>query len=250
MRVFSGVVLALLLTGTVAAQQSASPPLEDKRLTIHTLVREDIFAGWMQDDLTRMSRGEANIEKLLVSRPDQKAPLLAWKGGATIYRAVKAREAGNAAEYARLYKTGMAELDEAKRAGPQDGGVHSIVGGSLLLFGDRLAPEHRSPSWEASYQSYNFLWGAQGAIADKLPPHHRGELTAGVVMSAQRTGRTAEANERLDKMLAVVKGTPYEAEALRWKADMKTAPTSSLVCKNCHDDGRLGPTLARLAPKA
>lgn len=250
MRIFTGMVLALLTAGTVAAQQAASPPLEDKRLTIHTLVREDIFAGWMQNDLARMGRGEANIEKLLVSRPDQRGPLLAWKGGATIDRAVLAREAGNNAEYQRLYKAGMDLFDEAKKAAPEDGGVHSIVGGTLLLFGDRLAPEHRAPSWEASYQSYNVLWASQSAIADKLPVHHRGEMLAGSVMSAQRTGRTAEANERLDKMLAVVKGTPYEAEALSWKADLKTASGKSLICKNCHEDGRLGPTLARLAPKA
>ena len=82
---------------TVAAAQSPQPPLADSRLTVHTLVREDIFAGWMTDDMARFERGEKNIQLLLERRPDQKANLLAWKGGATLYRAVRANENNRAA---------------------------------------------------------------------------------------------------------------------------------------------------------
>ena len=57
----------------VAAAQSADPLLLDTRLTVHTLVREDIFAGWRTNTLDRLSKAEQNIEILLKERPDQRA---------------------------------------------------------------------------------------------------------------------------------------------------------------------------------
>jgi hypothetical protein len=40
--------------GDVADQQSPIPPIGDTRLTVHTLVREDIFAGFMGNNLEKM----------------------------------------------------------------------------------------------------------------------------------------------------------------------------------------------------
>ena len=37
-----------------ALGQSPAPPLSDTRLSIHTLVREDIFAGWRSDNWSGM----------------------------------------------------------------------------------------------------------------------------------------------------------------------------------------------------
>ena len=73
---------------TVAAAQSIEPPISDTRLTVHTLVREDIFAGFLDNDMNRFSRAERNIEALLKERPSEKANLLAWRAGAEMYRAV------------------------------------------------------------------------------------------------------------------------------------------------------------------
>ena len=39
-----------------------------------------------------------------------------------------------------------------------------------------------------------------------------------MVQSAQRTGRTQEMAEHLDRMLMLLQGTPYEATAQQWKA--------------------------------
>src|SRR5688572_25333540 len=102
MRILTGGLMAILLATAVSAQPAAAPPLDDKRFSIHTLVREDIFAGFMSDDAARMARGEANVKRLLESRPDDRAALLAWQGGAEFYHAVRAREAGRTAEYRRL----------------------------------------------------------------------------------------------------------------------------------------------------
>ena len=70
----------------------------DSRLPVHTIVREDIFAGVMAHDMDRLARADRNIEVLLVERPDAKAPLLAWKGSIALTRAVYVRamfEAGH-----------------------------------------------------------------------------------------------------------------------------------------------------------
>src|SRR5215510_10687137 len=114
---------ALVLAGTVAAQTAAPPPVTDTRPTVHTIVREDIFAGFLEKDMTRFARGEANVEELLKTRPNEKGSLLAWKGGAKLYRAVLAREAGDAAGYARLHGEAIPILQEALKNGTQqDGG--------------------------------------------------------------------------------------------------------------------------------
>jgi hypothetical protein len=41
-------------TALLAMSQSSVPPLSDTRLTFHTLVREDIFARLLDNDMARM----------------------------------------------------------------------------------------------------------------------------------------------------------------------------------------------------
>ena len=77
-----GRILVVVALATIVLAQSPEIPLTDSRLTIHTLVREDIFAGFLQGDMEKFSRGEKNIQLLLDLRPQEKPDLLAWKGGA------------------------------------------------------------------------------------------------------------------------------------------------------------------------
>ena len=113
-----------------------------------------------------------------------------------------------------------------------------------LKLSPAAAPQDRPAAWERAWRGYSALYAQQGAILDRLPPHHRGEVMAGLVQSAQRSGRHAEAAAALERMLPLVKGTPYEATALQWKADPASAARSNLACKGCHDRGRLAPILA------
>jgi hypothetical protein len=246
MRILTGGLMAILLAGAGPAQPTPEPPLDDTRLSIHTLVREDIFAGFMSDDAARMARGEANVKKLLASRPDDRAALLAWQGGAEFYHAVRAREAGKTAEYRRLLADADRRWTEAEASNSPDPGTLATMAGSIVLFGDRLAPADRPAAWERAWRGYSALYAQQGGILDKLPPHHRGEVMAGLVQSAQRSGRHAEFAAALERMLPLVKGTPYEATALKWKTDPASAARSNLACKQCHDPGRLAPMTAGL----
>jgi tetratricopeptide (TPR) repeat protein len=245
MRTLKIIVLAVILA-TAAVAYTTEIPLTDTRLTIHTLVREDIFAGFLQNDLERLTRAEKNIEVLLESRPKERPELLAWKGGAMLYRAVITSEKNQRAEYEQKYRQALALFAQAQQLAPSRDGVAAVTGGSFGLFADRLPKEHRAAAWERAYNAYQILWQQQSAGIDKFPVHHRGEVLSGVTQSAMRTGRTKEANEFLDKMLVMLAGTPYEPTAKQWKANPKAAENSSLLCMNCHEPGRLDARLAAL----
>jgi hypothetical protein len=240
-------ILVLLLVPIAGARaQSLEPPLSERRLTVHTLVREDIFAGFMANDMVRFARGERNIEQLLKDRPDQRGNLLAWRASAALHRATLAHEAGNAAEFLRILAAARADFAEAATQPSGNDGAAAITGGSYAVFADRLPEPQRAAAWADAYANYSLLWKQQGSVIDKLPVHHRGEVLGGLVQSAQRTGRTEEMAQHLDRMLTLVKGTPYEATAQQWKTDPASAATSKVTCKACHNPGRLSPQLTAL----
>lgn len=222
----------------------------DRRLTVHTLVREDIFAGFLVNDMTRFAQGEAALEQLDKERPNQRQHVRVWQGAAALYRSVLAYEAGNAAEGDKLYATAQSDYDEAVKLGPNDPGVWAVNGASRALFADRLPADKRSECWAKSYEFYQKMAAQQIAFADKLPVHIQGELLAGVAMSAQRTGHQADYEKSLDKMIELMANTPYGRTAQSWKDRPELVSKSTLLCKNCHDAGRLEPTKARLASSA
>jgi tetratricopeptide (TPR) repeat protein len=236
----------LFAIAAIAATPPPEPPLSDTRLTVHTLVREDVFAGFLDNDMERFARAERNIDTLLAQRPDQRANLLAWKAGAALYRAVRAHEDNDGATFQRRFQEALDTFAEASGLEGSNDGVPAITGGSLALFADRLPAQHRADAWSRAYDAYTTLWRQQGAVVDKLPVHHRGELLAGLAQSAERTGRREEAQQHVDKMLALLKGTPYEKTASAWKADPASAAASNLTCKTCHAPGRLSSRLAAL----
>ena len=239
--------LALLLIPIGAAKaQSPEPPLSDTRLTVHTLVREDVFAGFMANDMVRFARAERNVEQLLKDRPDQRGNLLAWRGSAAMYRAVLAHEAGDSAEFLTRLEAVRAAFAEAAKQTSGNDGVAAITGGTYSVFADRLPEPHRATAWADAYSNYSLLWQQQGSAIDKLPVHHRGEVIGGLVQSAQRTGRTEEMTQHLERMLTLMKGTPYEATAQQWKDNPASAATTKVTCKACHNPGRLSSTLASL----
>lgn len=242
------VVLALVVV-TSAAAQTQDALLMDTRLTVHALVREDIFAGFINNQIDRLAKAEQNIAVLMKARPEEQANLLAWKAGATLYRAVVAHEAGKTDEYMKLWKEASDGFTAAAKPTSGNGGVQAITGGSMAVFGDRLPEPQRAAAWQLAYENYSILWKQQGAGIEQMPVHFKGEVLAGLTQSAQRTGRTDEAAKMLDKMLEVLPNTPYEATAKQWKADPASATSSSLTCKNCHNPGRLAARLKSLEAK-
>jgi tetratricopeptide (TPR) repeat protein len=240
-------IVAFLAAATVlAAAQSPAPPLSDSRLSVNTLVREDIFAGFMDDDMERFARGEMNIDLLLKRRPGEKPVLLAWKAGATLYRAVRAFETERPDQFRQQFQDALNLFSEAKKLGPKDFGVAAATGGTFIVLADRLPPEHRGKAWAQAYDCYQQLWKQQSRIVEKLPTHLRGELLGGLAQSAQRTGRKQQAAEYLDKILALLPDTPYEPIARQWKEKPETAAQTSIACLTCHAPGRLSARQAAL----
>jgi len=231
---------------TAAFAQSPEPPIKDSRLSIHTLLREDIFAGFLTDDMERFNRGEKNIQALMELRPTQKAELLAWKGGATLYRAVRALENNQKEEFQRYYKSALESFSQARELDSRNGGVSAVTVGSLAIFADRLPKEYRAAAWSQAYESYQTLWKQQSAMAERLPLHLKGELLGGLAQSAQRTGHTEEMSQALDKIIAIIPNSPYESVAKKWKANPKAAESAGITCLSCHDGGRLSARLSEV----
>ena len=240
----------LLTLGFVAAISSAipaqapEPPLADTRLTVHTLVREDIFAGFLQNDLTRLARAEKNLDQLLASRPAERASILAWQGSAALTRAALANEGKQPDQFRQQYRRAQDLFAEAMKLGPDNVGVFAITGGTQTSVADRLPPQERTAGWELGYTAYQRLWKMQEQTIEKLPLHHKGEVLSGLAQTAQRTGRTEEANAQVERMLVLLPDTPYATRARQWKEDPATRTTTKLTCQTCHAPGTL---VARLA---
>lgn len=244
MRLVHLLFIVIVSSPGVAFSTDPSDHLTDKQLTIHTLVREDIFAGWRADNMDRFERGEQNVQKLLELRPDSRADLLAWRGGTELYRAVLAHESKEESKFRQHMQASKAAFAEAKKLGPDSNGVASVVGGSNAMFADRLPTEYRKAAWNSSYEGYQMLWRKQQSFVEKMPTHIRGELLAGLAQSSQRTGRNEELATYLDMILKVLPNTPYAKVAQRWKDKPQAAVTGNITCKTCHRPGRLTDRLA------
>lgn len=238
--------LLLFLFAAGAMAQTSEPPLSDSRLTIHTLIREDIFAGLLSNDMERFSRGERNIQLLLQQRPAEKAALLAWQAAASVYRAVRAQENSRSEEFQQKYQQALDLLSEANRLAPDNIGVAAVTGGTYAVLADRLPEKPRAAAWERSYDAYKVMWKQQAPIVEKLPLHIKGELLAGLAQAAQRTGRNEEASQYVDKILELLPDTPYENVGKQWRKNPQVAAKTTITCLSCHEPGRLAAKMTAL----
>ena len=148
--------------------------------------------------------------------------MLAWQGGTALTRAANANEAKQPDQFRQQYRRAQDLFAEAMKLAPEDVGVFAITGGSQVTLADRLPAAERAASWELGYTAYQRLWKLQEPIIEKLPLHHKGEVLSGLAQSAQRTGRSDEANAHLDRILTLMPDTVYANRARQWKDDPST----------------------------
>ena len=237
----------LCLLATAAFAQAPKTAMFDSRLPVHTILREDIFAGFMVNDMDRLARGEKTLEVLVLERPEDKAPLSAWKAAIALQRAVLAHEGKRSAEFEREYRKALELYAEAERLGPKDGGVTAVTAGSYALFADRLPEPYRVAAWSAAYKAYGKMWQEQAGAVDHFPLHLKGELLAGMAQSAQRTGHAVEGAQFLERIVKTMPGTAYASMAQKWIDAPEVAATTKLTCQSCHDAGRLAARTAAFA---
>lgn len=239
-------VAALAMPAAVPAQ-APEPPLADTRLTVHTLLREDVFAGFLQNDLTRLARAEKNADALLASRPAERPSVVAWQGSMALTRAVQAHEANQPDQFRQHYRRAQELFAEAMKIGPEVVGVWAIAGGTQVSVADRLPVPERREGWELGYTAYQQLWKLHGPIVEKLPVHMKGELLSGLAQTADRTGRSDEAAAQIERILTMMPDTPYAARARQWKEEPASRAASRLACQTCHGPGTLVARIAQVA---
>jgi hypothetical protein len=240
-------VVTIVAISVVVPAQAPEPPITDTRLTVHTLLREDVFAGFLQGDVARMARAEKNADMLLTSRPADRASILAWQGGLAMTRAAMANEAGEPERYQQHYRRAQELFAEAMKRGPDVVGVFAITGGSQVMIADRLPAAERKAAWELGYTAYQQLWRMQGQMIEKLPLHHKGEVLAGLAQAASRTGRSDEAAAHVERILTLLPDTTYATRARQWKDNPALRATSTLACQTCHGPGTLAARLAAVS---
>jgi tetratricopeptide (TPR) repeat protein len=238
------ILVACVAISAAVPAQAPEPPLADTRLTVHTLLREDIFAGFLQNDVARLTRAEKNADQLLASRPADRAPVLAWQGSIALTRAAMANDANQPDQFRQHYRRSQDLFAEAMKLAPDNVGVFAITGGTQVSIADRLPPAERKAGWELGYAAYQQLWKLQSQMIEKLPLHHKGEVLSGLAQTADRTGRSDEAAAQVERILTLLPDTPYASRARQWKDDPSGRAKSRLACQTCHGPGTL---VARLA---
>ena len=231
-------VFALALSSLAYSQGGSRP-----QLTIHTLVREDIFAGYMLGDMDRFQIGVGKVDEMLKEDP-KNAPALAWKGSSELFLSVRAREAGDAQSFRTRYAKAREYLGKACELATTDQGVIATAGASYVLLADRLPAAQRKEALQDGRLLLKKLEELQKSAVDQLPVHLKGELLAGLAQAAERLGDREEAKGYLKRIVDTMPGTPYQARAQKWLDEPETAGKSAIVCQTCHEPGRLKNRLA------
>jgi len=218
--------------------QSPNGSTFDPRIGTSSIVREDIFAGYLAHDHERQLRGEKNVEILLAERPKDRARLTAWKAWIVLNRAVDAYESKRMSEFERDYQRSLDLFSEAANIQPDDAGVLAITGSGFVTFSDRLPERVRRDAWNLAYKTYTKLWRVQEADFDNLALHSRGELLAGLAQAAQRSAHPSESAQMLEKIITTMSGTTYAVMAKKWVDSPEAAAKTNLTCRTCHEAGR------------
>jgi hypothetical protein len=209
-----------------------------KGMGASTWVREELFAGFLSNDMTLFDNGMKKTDALIAADP-KAADALAWRGGGELYLAVRALEAGDRAKFDTLYKKALESFSGAKAVmTPQtSAAVNAITGGTFTLFADRLPESMREDGWQKIRTHYGALREEQKEYFAKLPVHHRGEVLSGLAQAALRLGDKDAAKALLTEVVSTLPDTPYVPFARKALASMDAK--AKIACLTCHDAGRL-----------
>ncbi len=218
----------------------------EQRLTLHWLVREDIFAGVLANDRVRLEKGAKTLDT--VAAFYQPVDVYAWRAGVETMRAIWAHEDGKPEDFRRHYALAITYFDASRNASnAQTAAIPEIFeGGIYVAVADRLPESLRRGAWERCYSAYQKLNAMEAGRVDRLPLHMKGEVIAGLAVATQRTGRTDELPAALEAVQTKLAGSVYASAAKKWLADPASATKVRMACLTCHEPNTLGPKLDSL----
>jgi len=230
--------LSLLLLATAcggsaspapAPAQAVAPTKKPERFDM--LVREDFFAGLLENDQAALDRAMKVCEDTLARHP-QHAEAMVWHGGGLILRAGAAFRAGQQERGMKLWTDGLAEMDRAVALAPDDVGTR-IPRGATLLAASPFVPEpQRTQLLDKGLGDYERVLALQKDHFDRLGRHARMQLLYGLADGWNRRGDQARARRYFERVREVAPGTPYGERAEAFLAG-KTEP-SPVACGGCH----------------
>jgi len=224
-----------------AAPQEQRP----KGVPFYTWVREDLFAGWMADEMTRFERSMQKTQEYLKEDANN-MDAVNWLGAGTVFRAVRAFEAGDEAKGDQLFRDAMAMMDKAAAAEPNNPGIRATAGGTLMFFAAKLPDRHYQNAVAKARAHDASLYKAQEPMLDKFPLHLKGEALAGVAETEFRAGNRDTAIAYLQKIVSGMPNTRYAQIADAWvKSPESVTKKDRLVCQSCHEQGRLSAWMSR-----
>lgn len=225
----------LLLSGLAFAEPKPAG------VPVGTWVREDIFAGFMTNDMVRFEAGMRKLDDLIAVNPDV-PNVIAWRAGTKLFLSVRAYEAGRKEQFEKTYETAVADLARARKLSADSpnelSAVLAITGGVFTVFSDRLPEKLRKEGWTKVAENYAALRDVQKPFFDKLPLHMRGEVLSGLAQAAQRLG-SPDADSLLGEVITTLPDSVYATRAKVWRDKPELAAKSSIACLTCHDAGRL-----------
>ena len=219
------VYTTLMVCALVAALAVAQDRLDFK-------VRNYFFAGYTGDSAA-LAKGMKICEELLAANP-KNAEAMVWHGTGVYFQGINAFQKGDPQTGGQLVQSGMKEMDSAVALAPNDLGVR-IPRGAFLLTVSRNVPNPAiaRPLTERGVSDLEKAYELQHSTLDKLGTHPKGELLLGLADGYTRLGQPEKAQPMIDRILADMKGTRYEASATLWN-EKKSLPPAQAGCLGCH----------------
>ncbi len=164
-----------------------------------SIVRDDFFAGLLQQDTAALERGMKVCEETLARDPEHSEAMV-WHGGGLIMKAGNAFRTGDRATGGKLWEQGMAEMDRAVELAPESIGT-LIPRGAVLLAVAGFAPEpHRTSLLDKALGDYEKVLALQKDEFDSLTRHARSQLLYGLADGWHRRGDTSKARGYYERL--------------------------------------------------
>jgi tetratricopeptide (TPR) repeat protein len=224
---FAVVVVSATLVLT-AAPRAQDPP---RPMPFEYLVRADFFAG-LRGDVARLDRAMKICEDTLATTPGHPDALV-WHGAGLVIRSGQAFAQGDPEMGTERFRRGLAEMDQALRLAPDALSVIVVRAATINAAAENVRDRAQARTLLASaVDGFERALAVQAPVFDRMSEHARGELLAGLAQGWSRLGQPDKARGYLERIVAELPDTRYQARARAWLED---GPGSGpLTCLTCH----------------